>query len=259
MAKQKKILIFENSYAISNFLVKFWQEKANQAIHFKNYFSVALSGGKTPVEFYCRLSNLTSFDLWSQTHLFFADERFVPADHNANNARMVKENLLQFVNIPQGNIHPIATDVKNVSLAAALYRERLVDYFGLKAGQFPRFDLILLGIGEDGHTASLFPGQDLEETKNMMVVPVSLNSLEEERISLSLSVLNNARQVVFLVLGDKKADIVSRVIEGKNDLPAAQVLPADGEVLFLLDKEAAQKISYQDSSIYEDEAIAVYR
>ena len=254
MTKERKILIFENTFTLADHTLKMWITIAQQSVEQSNRFTVALSGGRSPMEFYCKLSNYKDFDLWKRTHIFLGDERFVPHDDDSSNFKMIKQNLLDYVNIPPENIHPIATDLKNVELAADQYKNELVQFFEFKEGA-PCFDLILLGFGSDGHTASLFPDDEQVDDAEQLVLPVSLPRVKEERISLALQVINNAKNVIVLVLGTHKADIVKEIIKGKSEIPASKVELTNGQLTYLLDKEAAQKLSYRDSYSHEGQAI----
>jgi len=255
ISKKRKILIFENAYTLVEHLLKQWIDIAQQSVDRNNRFTVALSGGRSPMEFYCKLSMFKDFDLWKRTHIFLGDERFVPLTDERSNFKMIKENILDFVNIPKENIHPIATDQKNVKHAADSYKNELVQFFEFKETNAPCFDLILLGIGEDGHTASLFANDEALDDPQGIVLPVSIPQVKEERISLALPVINNARNVIVLALGARKADIISKIINEKSDIPASKVDLTNGQLIFLLDKEAAQKLSYQDSYSHEGQAI----
>lgn len=264
MATERKVLIFENSYSLANYLLKKWQELAQEAVSDHNQFNVALSGGRTPTEFYCRLSALGSYGLWQKTHLFCGDERFVASDHKDNNFRMIKANLINYIHIPPENVHPIRTDVENAAVAAELFKDELVGHFAyqrktLPASRqvLPTFDLILLGIGEDGHTASLFPGMAHTADASIVTLPVSLPQLKHDRISLSLAVINNARYVIFLIQGMQKADIVRKILEENLICPAAQVNPANGQLIFLLNKEAAKKLSHPMTYIPGEDVISI--
>lgn len=255
LTQKRKILVYENTFALTDDFLKKWIEIAQQSVERNNRFTVALSGGRSPMEFYCKLSTFKDFDLWKRTHVFLGDERFVPFDSDKSNFRMLKENLLDYVNIPPENIHPIATNQKNVDLAAEQYKSELIQFFEFKESNAPSFDLILLGIGTDGHTASLFPDDEKVDDPDQLVLPVSSPHLKEERISLSLPVINNARNIITIVLGANKAEIFTEIIKGKSKLPASKIDAVNGQVYYLLDKEAAQKLSYRDSQSHEGQAI----
>ncbi len=240
---QRKVLIFENSFILANYLLTLWQTIARQSIADHNQFNVALSGGRTPAEFYCRLSTLDDDALWQKTHLFLGDEHFVPEGDKENNFRMIKANLIDYIHIPRSHVHRIPTDVENASVAAEHLKHELTGHFAWQRKLLPAFDLILLGVGEDGHTASLFPGMDNIADPNMVTVPVSLPHFKNDRVSISLSVINNARYVIFLVLGAGKSEITRNILEKNFVCPASRVNPVNGEMIFLLDKEAARKLS----------------
>ena len=243
MATQAKVLIFENSFILANYLLKLWQTIAHQSIADHNQFNVALSGGRTPAEFYCRLSTIDDDALWRKTHLFLGDEYVAPAGHKENNYRMIKSSLVDYIHIPQGHVHMIPTDVDNAAVAAEHFKHELIGHFSYQRKPLPTFDLILLGVGEDGHTASLFPGMANIADPNLVTMPVSLPHLKNDRVSISLSVINNAHYVFFLILGAPKSEIMRKILEENFACPASQVNPAHGELIFLLDKEAARKLS----------------
>jgi len=230
---------------------------ASQSIQMSNRFNVALSGGHSPVEFLSKLVHLSEFNLWSKTHIFQVDEHFVPQDDHESNFKMIKENLLNYIDIPVENLHPIPTDQENAGLTAEQYKNDLVAHFDLTKNGLPCFDFILLGIGEDGHTASLFPDDPNVEHKQRVTLPVSLNYLKHERVSLTLSVINNARNAFMLITGEKKADVIKRIIDGKELMPASKVNLTDGEFFLLLDLEAASKLSDKEKYFYQDEAISL--
>ena len=258
MSNNPKILVFENTYKLTNYLLKLWIDVAKDAIQKRDCFTVALSGGRSPVEFYVRLSNFQDFDVWQKTHFFMVDERFVSPDHRDSNIAMVRDNLLNYVGIPQLNIHHIKTHQKDVKASAADYAEELKTFFNLQAGQWPVFDLMLLGIGDDGHTASLFPGSSGTDEIRRITVPVSHDHLRNERISLTLPVINNARQVVFLVTGDTKADVIQQLIDEKADLPANRVMPNNGTLTFLLDRGSAKKLKDLERYSRQEDNISLF-
>ncbi len=181
---------------------------------------------------------------WDKIFFFWSDERHVPPDHPESNYRMAKEALLSKVPVPPENIFRVRAEEKNANVVAKDYEEALRSFFGLRPGEFPRFDLILLGLGPDGHTASLFPNTAaLNETK-LLVVANWVEKFKANRITFTYPVLNNAACVIFLVSGADKADMVRTVLEdGRADLPSQRVHPVNGRLLWLLDKGAASKLS----------------
>jgi 6-phosphogluconolactonase len=156
----------------------------------------------------------------------------------------LKETLLKRIQIPQENIHPVPTEKSTLEMSAKEYEEELRRFFKLPQGKFPEFDLILLGIGEDGHTASLFPGSPLLNDFTHLAVPVISDETRHHRITLTLPVINNAKHVVFLVTGGKKAAILKEVIVKRNpSLPASMVNTMSGNLMFLIDREASSALS----------------
>ena len=215
---------------------------ASTAIRRHGKFTVALSGGSTPKSLYSVLAR--SALPWDKIFFFWSDERHVPPDHPESNYRMAKEALLSKVPVPPENIFRVRAEEKDANVVARDYEEALRSFFGLRPGEFPRFDLILLGLGPDGHTASLFPNTAaLNETK-LLVVANWVEKFKANRITFTYPVLNNAACVIFLVSGADKADMVRTVLEdGRADLPSQRVHPVNGRLLWLLDKGAASKLS----------------
>lgn len=204
-------------------------------------FTVALSGGSTPRSLYALLAR-PEWDRvpWEKIHLFWGDERCVPPDHPDSNYGMAREALISKVPIPAANVHRIEGE-KDPELAAAAYEMCLKRFFRLRDGEFPRFDLVLLGLGEDGHAASLFPGSDALRERRRLVVAAYVERLGAWRVTLTLPVLNHAANVWFLAAGRNKADVVKRVLcgdPGAEDLPAALVRPAGGRMVWLVDEAA---------------------
>ncbi|MFQ5605451.1 MAG: 6-phosphogluconolactonase [bacterium] len=202
--------------------------------------SVALAGGNTPRDVYSLLASRLYQNRvdWPQVHLFWGDERAVPPDHPDSNFRMVKESLLDQIEIPPANVHRMRGEIEPEQ-AALEYEQVLLEQFNESP---PRFDLILLGLGEDGHTASLFPGAKAIDEKNKLVTSVFVSRLDTNRITLTLPVLNAARTVIFLVAGSSKSEIVQRVLNldgPSKQLPASLVLPVPGNLMWMLDNSAA--------------------
>jgi 6-phosphogluconolactonase len=216
------------------------------AIARQGRFSVALSGGSTPARLYTLLASKRRGGHhmpWAKVHVFWGDERVVPPNHPDSNFRAAREALLARVPIPQANVHRIRTEARTPSAAAALYEQELRNFFAVPVGQFPRFDLVLLGLGADGHTASLFPGSEALREPTRLVVAPMVAKLGMHRITLTLPVINNARAVMFLVSGGQKAGTLARALEGGErgaELPAQLVRPRDGTVLWLVDRAAAR-------------------
>jgi 6-phosphogluconolactonase len=203
--------------------------------------AICLSGGTTPRRLYEVLASpaFRSGFPWPDVHWFWGDERFVPHDHPDSNFRMAWEALLSIAPIPRDNIHPIPTDNLTTADAAAHYESRLKVFYG--ADQFdprlPLFDVTLLGLGDDGHTASLFPGQPALAERERWVVAVA-HARAEPRITLTFPALNSSRNVAFLVTGAGKRQILARALAGDPQLPAVMVRPV-GQLYWFLDEAAA--------------------
>ncbi|HVQ37661.1 MAG TPA: 6-phosphogluconolactonase [Pyrinomonadaceae bacterium] len=218
---------------------------AREAIADHEWFGVALAGGNTPRRVYELLGSDPHKKLieWSRVHLFFGDERCVPPVHPDSNYRMVYEALVSNVEIPEGNVHRIVGE-NDPPAGAAAYEQELRRFF--TAASLPRFDLVLLGMGEDGHTASLFPKSDaLKEQSKWVVATQNLQS-QQDRISLTLPALNHAAHVLFLITGSNKATRLSEVLRiesGPEPLPAQLISPVQGTLEWLIDRAAASQLS----------------
>ena len=204
--------------------------------------TIALSGGSTPRRMHEILAQRPHID-WSRVHVFWGDERTVPPDHEESNFRMAKESLLDRVSIPENQIHRMAGE-KDPDVAAQEYEQKIGAVFGVRPPNMPRFDVVLLGMGADGHTASLFPGTDALKVHDHYAVANHVPQQNTDRLTLTFPVLNSARLVIFMVAGADKADAVQRCLEGSKDVPpAGQVQPADGQCRWLLDSEAATRLT----------------
>jgi 6-phosphogluconolactonase len=211
----------------------------------KGACTVALSGGSTPKGLYGLLADDPTWRgqvPWDNMHVFWGDERHVPPDHPDSNYRMAHEALLSKVPIPPAHVHRIKSEHPDARQAADDYEQELRAFFHISTGQLPRFDLIFLGLGPEGHTASLFPGtKALHETRRL-VVSTWVGKFFTERITLTPPVLSHAAGVIFLVSGDDKALALKAVLEGNYEpeqLPAQLIRPAQGRVLWLVDRAAA--------------------
>jgi 6-phosphogluconolactonase len=217
-----------------------WIRACRDAVERSGRFTVALSGGNTPRSLYDLLAGAEFRDKipWDRIHFFWGDERAVPADHPDSNYGMARAALLAKVPARQENIHRVETD-RGAVKAAAAYEDTLREVFALGAGAWPSFDLMLLGLGDDGHTASLFPGSAALSEAKRLVVANFVEKLKSERITMTLPVLNRAATVVFLVSGAAKAKAVGDILRARAPLPAAQVDPLGGRLLWILDRDAA--------------------
>ena len=234
------IFVFEDDGKMADFVVAKWRDISSEAIRSRGLFTIALSGGRTPIELYRRLAGEGGKGiLWYKTHVFFVDERFVPNTDADSNYRMIEETLLDGAGVPLGNIHPIPTDLPDPASAAERYERDIALFFGLPEDGVPEFDLIMLGIGADGHTASLFPGSPALSEKRRLVAAVVPGEEKHDRITLTLPVLNKAKNVIFLVTGNEKAEVLRDVMQGSDiSLPASMVMPEEGGLLYLADAGA---------------------
>jgi 6-phosphogluconolactonase len=205
-------------------------------------FGLCLAGGSTPKKLYELLASeafVTHVD-WSKLQLFFGDERFVPFDSPLSNFKMAREAWLSHVPLAAEQIHPIPTDAASPQLAAAQYQAELQRFYGSKEfdGERPLFDVTLLGLGPDGHTASLFPGTAALEEKHAWVTSI-IGAKEEPRISLTYPALESSASIVFLVSGQEKKTILERLLKGDLSLPAAR-LNTQGKIFIFADRAAVQ-------------------
>lgn len=202
-------------------------------------FSLVLSGGSTPRALYARLAQSNEID-WSSVHVFWGDERAVPPDHADSNYRMAKEALLDHVALPQENIHRIPAEYTPAE--AALHYEQVLNSY---LGEDSRFDLVLLGMGDDGHTASLFPETAALDETRRKVVANYVPKLAAWRITLTAPLINQAHHVAFLVAGEDKAAPLHEVLNGVRQVrvyPSQLIAPDEGELLWFVDRAAAAKL-----------------
>ncbi len=212
----------------------------NQSVQTNGSFSLALAGGNTPRILYHLLAEQLRDQVpWAKVHIFWGDERYVPPGDPQSNYRMAKETLLDHVPCPAGNVHPMPTHFSDPDVAAQDYEKTLRGYF---SEEWPHFDLVLLGLGEEGHTASLFRGSPALEEKRRWVVAVKAPAEPPVRLTLTLPVLTQAANVHFLVAGSNKAQALHHVLTGSPDpkhYPAAGVRLAQGAVIWWVDRKAA--------------------
>ena len=248
MSTAPELEVLPNAQRLADAAAQRFVVAANAAIHARGEFIVALAGGSTPRLVYERLAAepLASSLDWSHVHVLWGDERCVPPDQEASNFRMARETLLDHVPVPQANVHRIRGE-DDPAEAAAAYEQVLRTLLRTAAGPprtdaASRLDLAFLGLGSDGHTASLFPGGAILHAGTQWVAAEYHPAALMWRVTLTPSVLNTAAQVVFVVSGDTKAAIVRKVLEGPNqphELPAQLIVPIDGRLYWLLDAAAA--------------------
>ena len=228
------IEVYANSQELARGAAEYFVARSSEAVAQKGFFTVALSGGSTPKVLYQLLADenepFRAQVPWAKIHFFWSDERHVPPDHPDSNYRMAYEAMLSRVPVPESNIHRVHSENPNADEAARQYEKTLL-----------QLDLILLGLGPDGHTASIFPGSEvLHETKQLVAAPW-VEKFNSYRITMTLPLLNSGAVVLFLVSGAEKAGIVKEVLEGPKKYPAQFVQPTHGQLLWMLDKDAADE------------------
>ena len=240
------VRVFPDPQTLSEAAARHVVETGQMAIDARGVFSVALSGGSTPRGLHLKLSSpplVEQLD-WSKVHVFFGDERCVPPEDGRSNYRMAEETLLSRVSIPREQIHRMRGELcSGPEQAAERYERELRDFF---KDEPPRLDLILLGMGDNGHTASLFPGLTAVREHQRWVVAEYVPEVSMLRITLTPAIINLAREVVFLVAGADKADMLRQVLEGPyapDERPAQIVRPSPGEVAWLIDTAAASNLT----------------
>lgn len=222
--------------------------EGNEAIARRGRFLMVLAGGSTPRSLYAQLAGdefRSKLD-WAKVHFFWGDERAVPPIHLDSNFRMARETLLSKIAIPQDHIHRILSEKTVTSEAAKSYAAVLRGFFNLKDGEWPRFDVVLLGMGPEGHTASLFPGNPaVQETQQLVMAPW-VDQMKCYRVTLTPPALDHSGHVVFFVAGADKAAAVRAVLEGEfhpETYPAQIIQPVDGQLIWILDRSAASQLS----------------
>lgn len=230
--------------ALSHAAARVFVEEAARSVGGRGRFAVALSGGSTPRRTYQLLATERFRDRvnWEQVHIFWGDERGVSPEDPRSNYRLAREVLLTRVPLPPENLHPIVA-FPSVAMGAQKYEAELKAFFGQAR---PSFDLIFLGMGANGHTASLFPGSAVLWEERRWVAGVSVPDQEVARVTLTAWVINLAAQVVFLVAGQDKAEVLQKVLEGPREpalLPAQLIRPLSQRLLWLVDREAASLLS----------------
>lgn len=238
------IRVFPDPASMAEAAARHIVEGAQSAIDARGRFSIALSGGSTPRDLHLKLAHPPFRDEidWAHVHVFFGDERCVPPDDPQSNYRMAEETLLSHVPIRREQIHRMRGELAPKD-AAADYERELREFFG---NDPPRLDLVLLGMGDNGHCASLFPHCHAVHETQRWIVAEFIPEVNMWRITLTPVVLNLAREVVFLVAGANKADMLRNVLEGPfepDERPAQIVRPSPGEVIWMVDAAAASKLT----------------
>jgi 6-phosphogluconolactonase len=243
MSSEVEVSVVADASALADEAARAILDAARDAVAAGGPFRVALAGGATPRATYTRLAMLPFVDRmpWDRTWVFFGDDRAVGPDHPESNYRLAYDTMLSKVPIPPEQVFRIRGEAEDPEDAAAEYARQLATAFGLRRGEVPRFDLVLLGLGIDGHTASLFPGSPaLREVFRTVAAVHAAEAIIPTRITLTLPVISAARQVLFLASGAEKAKMLKAVlVDRANNLPATMAVPSDGKVRWIVDREAA--------------------
>lgn len=220
---------------------------ATEAVAQRGRFTIALSGGSTPKSLFNLLAtNARTVLPWDRMFFFWGDERHVPPTDPDSNYKMAEETMLSKIPVAPGNVFRMAAENPDAAAAAEAYEKTLQKFFALEPGKFPHFDLILLGMGPDGHTASLFPGSPGLQEKSRLVIANWVDKFKTHRLTFTLPVLNAAACVTFLVSGTDKAPALHAVLEGDapgEQYPAKLVRPVDGKLIWLIDRAAASELT----------------
>lgn len=235
----RKVLVFGDENSMQGYFIEKLESACVAATAKKCYCAIAISGGKTPAHLYGKIAREGVITRVG-AHVFFVDERFVPRESAQSNYRMIQERLAGPGNIPISQVHPVPLE-RSAELSAGSYENNIRDFFRLEPGALPVFDMVLLGLGADGHTASIFPGESQPRDNSRIAVTAYGHGIE--RVTLTLNVINKAANVYFFVTGREKSKAVSEVINGNNCLPAALVRPETSKPVFMLDEEAASDLS----------------
>jgi 6-phosphogluconolactonase len=238
------IRIYHDSEQLTRAAALQFVDLARQAIEARGRFSVALSGGSTPKALYTLLASdeFAPRVEWPLVHVFWGDERCVPQDHEDSSYRMARETLLSHVPLPPQNVYRIRGELQPQQ-AAAEYEQALRGFFSMAT--WPCFDLVWLGMGEDGHTASLFPHTNALNEQKRWVVENYVASKQTWRVTLSAPAINAAANVVFLVTGAGKAERLRQVVKDAyqpQELPAQMIRPVNGQLVWMVDSEAASRL-----------------
>lgn len=217
---------------------------ATSVIAGERRFAVALSGGSTPKPLYQLLATpeYASRVDWAKTLIFLVDERCVPHHHSDSNYKMIRETLLASGRIPEKNIFPTHNQDTDPQRAALQYERTMQEVFSIDATALPQFDLMIMGLGPDGHTASLFPGSKALDEQHRLCVANRVEKLDSWRITVTYPVINNADNIVFIVSGANKADMVNEIFTTHDRYPAQGVQPKHGRLEWYLDKAAAAQL-----------------
>jgi 6-phosphogluconolactonase len=238
------VRIFKDANELSSAAAEIFVQASKEAIAAKGSFTVALTGGSSPIKLHQLLATPAYNEQidWENIYVFWGDERWVPMESEQSNAKMAFETLLNFVRIPTGQIYPMYDAMQTPEKFAGEYEHWIKDIVGPDGA----FDLILLGMGDDGHTASLFPGTEVLNEQDKWVAAYYLEAQDMYRITLTAPLINRAKQLVVMTFGEKKTHALHEVLEGEYNpklYPSQLLKPANGTLLFLTDEVAASQLS----------------
>ena len=238
------IRILKNLDQVSSAAAEELVKSAVSAVEKRGVFRIALSGGSTPKTLFSNLVSDQEFKKqmpWQSTHFFWSDERTVPPDHADSNFRMAREAMFKHVEVSETQIHRIHAE-EDPNHAAEEYEKEIRKHFNISAPQLPSFDLILLGMGPDGHTASLFPGTEALKEQKRLVVSNWVSKFNTHRITFTVPLINHAAAVMFLVCGEDKAATLKAVLEGPRDpeVYPSQLIKPDGDLIWFVDQAAGK-------------------
>lgn len=219
-------------------------EKIHEAIAQRGLCTIALSGGSTPKPLYEAISREQL--PWDKIHIFWGDERYVPPDHPESNQLMARTAWLDRVAIPASNIHPMPTDEVDSAVAASKHEKELQEFFQVPAGEFPSFDIVLLGIGDDGHTASLFPHTEALKISDRLITVGNKDG--QPRITFTYTLINQARCVIFVVAGASKKSALAHIFADDGDATTypSRLIQPQGELWWLLDRAAGEDLQSEN-------------
>lgn len=241
MSVGAEIRVLDDGLAFFEAAVAEFLQIVQSSIQGSGRCTVALSGGTTPRSFYSLLAQQPNVP-WDKIFFFFGDERHVPPDDPNSNFRMASESLFSLAPVPAEHIFRVPAEIPDADTAAQSYEQTLRQFFNLEEDALPRFDIILLGLGPDGHTASLFPGTAALHEDERLVAANWVEKLKTWRITLTYPVINNAAEILFLVAGAEKQEAVLAVLQGKPDpetYPAQGIRPENGRLVWVVDHAAA--------------------
>jgi 6-phosphogluconolactonase len=250
MEHQNNIEVYKTTTELTIAAAQFIVAAAKTAVARRGHFIISLSGGHTPEQLYTLLSKPPYKDEmpWDKTFLFWGDERCVGLDDKDNNTHMTRVMLLDHIAIPAANIYPIPVNLPPAEAANA-YEQSITNLF---KGEQPRFDLVLLGLGENGHTASLFPGTDVVHETARLVKEVYVEEVKMYRITMTAHLINMSRNILFLVAGEDKAQVLNTVLNTPalpDKYPAQLIKPVDGELYWYVDASAASKLLRDENDV----------